>query len=203
MDTKTVVALLRCFLLTTLVQSAPTPPLTFKEAIEQTKMVVEKILTGLPAVHAATINIQGWTLDSPTNLQTMEDSLRIPNPPVIKPLSEGFTLETCVGHMLAGIQLYQGLVGVLSDKLSGLSDLKADLRDLLLRINKMEEVGQLSGTSGSDQNSASDLASRLPGNYEVQVAVHLTLSRLQSFCHDMMRSLRNIATYRTQPSGGR
>lgn len=65
----------------------------------------------------------------------------------------------------------------------------------------MKEVGRLSGANGSDQNSALDLVSRLPGSYEVQVAAHLTLSQLRSFCHDVIRSLRNIATYRPQATG--
>lgn len=45
--------------------------------------------------------------------------------------------DTCVSRMSAGSRLYQGLLGVLSDRLSGLSDLRADLRDLLTHINKV------------------------------------------------------------------
>lgn len=45
--------------------------------------------------------------------------------------------DDCVSRMAAGSRLYQGLLGVLSDRLSGLSDLWADLRDLLTRINKV------------------------------------------------------------------
>ena len=39
--------------------------------------------------------------------------------------------------MSAGSRLYQGLLGVLSDRLSGLNDLRADLRDLLTHITKV------------------------------------------------------------------
>ena len=39
--------------------------------------------------------------------------------------------------MWAGSQLYQELLAVLSDRLSGLDDLRADLRDLLTQINKV------------------------------------------------------------------
>ncbi|KAK2894294.1 colony stimulating factor 3 (granulocyte) b [Channa argus] len=199
MNAGIVVALLHCFLFAVLVQSAPTapPPLAFREAVERTKALVEKILTDLPTVHAATVNIQGLTLDSSSqtaNLQMMVMSLGISASPVIKPLSEHFTLDMCVGRMLAGSQLYKGILGVLSERLSGLSDLKAELRDLHLHINKMKEVAKLSGTDSSDQSSVSDLAARLQDDYKVQVAVHLTLSQLRSFCHDMIRSLRNIAT---------
>lgn len=43
------------------------------------------------------------------------------------------------------------------------------------------------------QPTATSLASRLTGDYEVQVATHLTLVQLQSFGQDIVRSLRNIA----------
>nr|XP_020478719.1 granulocyte colony-stimulating factor-like isoform X2 [Monopterus albus] len=180
--------------------SSPTNlSLMFREAVEQTKMLVEKILKDLPTVHAAAVTIEGLTLNPPSqtiNLEMMAMSLGIPAAPVIKPLSERFTLDICVSRMLAGTRLYQGLLGVLSDKVDGLDDLKVDLRDLLLRISKMKEAAQLEGGDSLDQNSRLDLASRLPGNYEVQVAVHLTVSQLRSFCHDLIRSLRTIATYR-------
>lgn len=51
--------------------------------------------------------------------------------------------DMCVSRMLAGSQMYLEVVGVLSDKLGGLSDLKADLRDLLLRINKVTHTPEV------------------------------------------------------------
>ncbi|XP_049924879.1 granulocyte colony-stimulating factor-like [Epinephelus moara] len=199
MNPATVAALLHCFLLADLIQSAPvSSPLT--EAAERAKTLVEKILRDIPTVHAATVTTQGLTLDSAaqtTNLQVMVTSLGIPAAPVLKPPSERFTLDNCVSRMAAGSRLYQGLLGVLSDRLSGLSDLRADLRDLLTRINKMKEAAQLSGGSAADQSL--DLASRLHGNYEVQVATHLTLTQLRSFCHDLIRSLRAVSTYKLRP----
>ncbi|XP_044037135.1 granulocyte colony-stimulating factor-like [Siniperca chuatsi] len=209
MNTLTVVALLHYFLFAVLVQSAPVSspsdqPAAFREAAERAKTLVEKILRDIPAVHTATINTEGLTLDpstQTTNLQMMVTSLGIPAAPVLKPLSERFTLDTCVSRMSAGSRLYQGLLGVLSDRLSGLSDLRADLRDLLTHINKMKEVAQLGGAV--DQNHSLDLASRLHGNYDVQVAAHLTLTQLRSFCHDLIRSLRAIATHRPRAEGTR
>ncbi|XP_049417202.1 granulocyte colony-stimulating factor-like [Epinephelus fuscoguttatus] len=203
MNPATVAALLHCFLLADLIQSAPvSSPLT--EAAERAKTLVEKILRDIPTVHATTVTTQGLTLDSAaqtTNLQMMVTSLGIPAAPVLKPPSERFTLDDCVSRMAAGSRLYQGLLGVLSDRLSGLSDLWADLRDLLTRINKMKEAAQLSGGGAADQSL--DLASRLHGNYEVQVATHLTLTQLRSFCHDLIRSLRAVSTYKLRPSGTR
>jgi len=138
--------------------------------------------------------------------------------------------------MSAGSQLFQDLLGVLSSKLSGLEDLRADLRDLLTHINKvthtpamtsqlhaaalslheqpafwscdhgcdwltavcalqLKELGELGG-DGSDQSPSLDLAPHLHDSYKVQVIVHVTLTQLRSFCHDLTRSLRALATYR-------
>ncbi|XP_073351153.1 uncharacterized protein [Pagrus major] len=194
-----VVALLHYFLV--VVQSAPVSssnlPPAFTQASNRAKMLVEKILRDIPTVHTATINTEGLTLDpstQTTNLQMMVTSLGIPAAPVLKPPSERFTLDICVSRMSAGSRLYQGLLGVLSNSVSGLSDLQADLRDLLTHLNKMKEEAQLDTVV--DQDHSLDLARRLHGNYEVQVAVHLTLTQLRSFCHDLIRSLRAIATYR-------
>ncbi|XP_045896035.1 granulocyte colony-stimulating factor-like [Micropterus dolomieu] len=209
MNTLTVIVLLHCFLLAVLVQSAPVSspyeqPPAFKEAAERAKTLVEKIMRDIPTVHAATVITEGLTLEPSSqtaNLQMMMTTLGIPAAPVLKPPSEHFTLDTCVSRMSAGSRLYQGLLGVLSDRLSGLSDLRADLRDLLTHINKMKEVAQLGGEA--DQNQSLDLASHLRGSYEVQVATHLTLTQLRSFCHDLFRSLRAIAAYRPQAAGTR
>ncbi|KAM9843916.1 colony stimulating factor 3 (granulocyte) b [Aulostomus maculatus] len=203
MDAPTVASLLlSCFLFPLLVQSAPTslssdPPPAFRESAERARMLVEKILDDIPSVHAAAITIQGLTLDPPvqmTHLQTMVASLGIPSAPVLKPLSERFTLDMCVTRMARGSQLYLRMLQVLSNRLSSVSRLQADIRDLLTQIAKMKEAAQLTG-GGEDQSHGPDL-SGLHSNYEVEVAAHLTLSQLQSFCHDLIRSLRAVATYR-------
>ncbi|XP_041634099.1 granulocyte colony-stimulating factor-like [Cheilinus undulatus] len=195
MNTFIVAAVLHVFLCSLLVQSAPISspsdlPPAFREAAAQAKTLVEKILRDIPAVHGATVNTEGLTLDPSTqteNLQMMATTLRIPAAPVLKPLSERFTLDVCVSRMAAGSRLYQGLLGVLSESLDGLTDLQADLRDLLMNINKMKEAAQLSSSS-EDQN----LDFHPQGNFEVQVAIHLTLKQLRSFCHDLIRSLRAV-----------
>uniref|UniRef100_A0A3Q3VKR8 Uncharacterized protein n=1 Tax=Mola mola TaxID=94237 RepID=A0A3Q3VKR8_MOLML len=200
-----VITLLHYFLFA--VQSAPTrsfdAPLAFTEAAERAKTLVQIILRDISTVHAATINTEGLTLENSahtTNLQMMATSLGLPAAPVLKPPSEHFTLDICVSRMWVGSRLYQGLLGVLSDRLSGLDDLRADLRDLLTQINKMKEAASLDG-GVLDQKL--ELASRLHGNYEVQVATHLTLTQLRSFCHDLMRSLRAVATYRPRAAAAR
>lgn len=42
------------------------------------------------------------------------------------------------------------------------------------------------------QPTPTPVALRLPGEYEVQVAAHLTLVQLQSFGQDVVRSLRSL-----------
>ncbi|KAL3054445.1 hypothetical protein OYC64_006726 [Pagothenia borchgrevinki] len=198
MKPATVATLLLCFLLVVLTRSAPlssAPPAALQAAAERAKTLVEKILRDVPAVYEAAVTMQGLTLDPPSqtsDLQMMVSSLGIPPAPVLKPPSETFTLAVCVTRMSAGCQLYQGLLGDLSERLSGLSDLRADLRDLHTHINKMKEAAHLVGVG---EGQSVDLASRLHGNYEVQVAAHLTLTQLRSFCHDLVRSLRAVAAY--------
>lgn len=64
-------------------------------------------------------------------------------------------------------------------------------------VSQMRE-GARPGAHLSDQDQTTDLglSSRLHSNYELQVAVHMTLTQLRSFCYDMIRSLREFATYR-------
>ncbi|XP_047428237.1 granulocyte colony-stimulating factor-like [Mugil cephalus] len=194
MDAPIVIAILHCFLFASLVRSAPVSSLTncppaFREAAEQAKTLVEKILQDIPAVHRATVNSESMNPSSPTtNLQVMATSMGIPASPVLKPLSERFTLDLCVSRMLEGSQLYHGLLGDLSKKLSGLEDLRVDLRDLQTHISKMKDAAQLGG-DGSEQNPSLNLQS----SFDVQVAAHVTLTQLRSFCHDLVRSLRAIA----------
>ncbi|XP_072225026.1 colony stimulating factor 3 (granulocyte) b [Leuresthes tenuis] len=196
MDTTTVVALLHCFLFASLVQSAPISSPAFKEAANRAKTLVEKLLKDIPAAHSAAVSTEGFTLSGQiSNLQLMVTSMGIPAAPVLKPLSDRFTPDRCLSHMSAGSQLFQDLLGVLSSKLSGLEDLRADLRDLLTLINKLKELGELGGDA-SDQSATLDLAPHLHDSYKVQVIVHVTLTQLRSFCHDLTRSLRALATYR-------
>lgn len=125
--------------------------------------------------------------------------------------------DTCVSRMLAGVQLHQNLLAVLSGRLAGLEELKADVRDLLAHIMKvpptaagssscirmelqlslfqLKEAALMEG-SALEQNRGSDLDARLTDSYTVQVAAHTVLTQLRSFCHDLTRSFRALATYR-------
>ncbi|XP_061837552.1 uncharacterized protein [Nerophis lumbriciformis] len=202
MHAHNVFRLLCCFLLPRALRSAPAaaawPPL--RDAVDRARMLVDKIAKDIPAVHVTVVSTEGLTLDlcqQASSWQMMAASLGIPPAPVLKPLSDGFTPETSVSRMAAGGRLYQGLLGVLSGHLGRLDHLRADLRDLLTQIAKVREAAQLSeAVVDQDQNQDADLALHLHGDYEVQVAAHLTLCQLRSFCHDMIRSLRALAVLR-------
>uniref|UniRef100_A0A3Q3C8E4 Uncharacterized LOC102308930 n=1 Tax=Haplochromis burtoni TaxID=8153 RepID=A0A3Q3C8E4_HAPBU len=192
-----VVALLHCCLLAALVQSAPVsspsnPSQTFKEAVERVMRLVEKIRKDVRSVHGSIINIDGFTLDPSSQtgeLEMKRINLGIPDPPVLKELSEQFTADMCVSRMLAGGRLYQGLLVDLSRRLGGLEALSAELRDLVTHINQ-EVLGFIQVVWSL---LSLDLTLNLHGNYDVQVAAHLTLCQLLEFCHDLIRSLRNMA----------
>ncbi|XP_038161552.1 uncharacterized protein LOC119796870 [Cyprinodon tularosa] len=196
MDTWTVTLLLHYFLFASLVRSAPVGSPPFRETALQAKTLGEKILKDISAAHAA--NVESFTLGSlsqTSNLQTMAASMRIPSSPALKALSERFTLDMCVSRMLAGVQMYQNLLEVLSSKVSGLEDLKVDLRDLLNHINKLKEAAQL-GADSSVPTASSDLATHLQDSYSIQAAVHISLTRLRAFCHDLNRTFRVLSTHR-------
>lgn len=63
-------------------------------------------------------------------------------------------------------------------------------------VVQMQEPGQMSSVS---QYEASGLASRLPGDYEVQVATHFTLLQLRDFTQNLKRSLRNVEHLTSRP----
>ncbi|XP_077386408.1 colony stimulating factor 3 (granulocyte) b isoform X2 [Festucalex cinctus] len=161
-------------------------------------MLADKIAKDVPTALA-----QVSTLDLPQptdDLQMMAASLGIPPAPILKPLAPNFNMDTCVNRMVAGVRMFQGLLGVLSERLGGLDRLRADLRDLLTHIAKVREAAWPGGaemTQDEDRDQWAGLAGRLQGDYEAQAAAHLTLTQLRSFAHDIIRSLRAIAAQRT------
>ncbi|CAL8264932.1 colony stimulating factor 3 (granulocyte) b isoform X1 [Gadus morhua] len=170
----------------------------FKLAVVRSNTLVEKILEDIPVVHKNTIHSTGLILEPSSQgpmLQRMVLTLGIPTPPALMPLSAHFTLENSLSRMSVGIKLQQDLLGALAARLEGLDDLRADLRDLLTQINKMQELGRW---SSDEPYQSPDIAANLHGDYELQVATHLTLTQLRAFCQDIVRSMRNISVYRPQ-----
>uniref|UniRef100_A0A3B5MWX5 Uncharacterized protein n=1 Tax=Xiphophorus couchianus TaxID=32473 RepID=A0A3B5MWX5_9TELE len=177
-----VLKMLQYFLFASLVRSAPAglpsnlPP-EFRETALKAMMLGEKILKDISAAHAAAVKVKTVWLVQIGFLFL---------------LLLWFFNETLVSHMLAGVQMYQNLLEVLSSKVSGLDDLRADLRDLLNHINKLKEVAQLT-VEVSDQNPSTNLASHLQNSHNVPVAFRLTFTRLRSFCHDLNRTFKHLS----------
>ncbi|KAG7492370.1 hypothetical protein MATL_G00013490 [Megalops atlanticus] len=176
----------------------------FHRAVERSQSLVNKVLNDIPEAHKSCVRSKSLTLQPSSeskNLQYMESSLGIPRAPTLKGLSDEFRLEMCLDRMSEGLQMYQDLLGVLSDRVSTperLTELRADITDLLAQVVKMREMAHL---ETGVKYAGSGLASRLTGDYEMQVATHLILVQLQDFTRDIFRSLRNMGETKPEVQG--
>ncbi|KAJ8414467.1 hypothetical protein AAFF_G00053370 [Aldrovandia affinis] len=176
----------------------------FHRVVERSQSLVNKILNNIPEAHKFCVSSKSLTLHPSSEskkLQYMESSLGIPRAPTLKGLSAEFTLEMCLNRISEGLQMYQDLLGALCDRVSTpkkLEELQDDIRDLLVQITQMYELGQFEARV---RYEGSGLASRLTGDFEVQVAAHLSLVQLQDFAQDIFRSLRNMAQTKPGLSG--
>ncbi|XP_078146949.1 colony stimulating factor 3 (granulocyte) a isoform X2 [Centroberyx gerrardi] len=187
------------------VRSAPLPELpganrtlvadpAFQEVLLRSLSLIQKVLLSISETHKSCIHTETLQLNSTenANLKTMEDTIRFPSAPVVKAISESFTLETSLRRMSEGLQLHQDLLKSVLPQLDNkdcVTELLADIRDLLIQIHKMLRKVQ---AEPGVQPTASTLALRLQGEFQVQVATHLTLVQLQSFVQDMARCLRSL-----------
>ncbi|XP_029933803.1 colony stimulating factor 3 (granulocyte) a [Myripristis murdjan] len=200
-----IVIAIPCCYMASFVRSAPLPELPgvnrtlvedpgFQELVERSHSLIQKVLLSIPEAHKSCIHTETLQLNSAENakLVVMAANIGIPSAPVLKVVSDNFTLETCLSRMSEGIQLHRALLSAVLprlDKKDRVNELLADTRDLLVQIHKMQKMVQ--GESAV-QPTPPALNLRLPGEYEVQVATHLTLVQLQSFGQDMVRSLRSL-----------
>ncbi|KAK7877330.1 hypothetical protein WMY93_031980 [Mugilogobius chulae] len=104
----------------------------------------------------------------------------------------GGRAEDCVRTMWAGLEQQQRIVGELSSKLSALSDLHADLRDLQEQVSSM--MSSMGVVISPLAQSESSLLTRLHDDFQTQMATHLTLTTLREFCQDLRRSFRALAS---------
>ncbi|XP_008288010.1 colony stimulating factor 3 (granulocyte) a isoform X2 [Stegastes partitus] len=164
----------------------------FQEIVETSRSLTEKILLSIPDMHKSCIHTETLKLNSSENakLVIMASTIGIPSAPVIKVVSENSSLEDSLTQMYEGLQLHRALLSSISprvgnkDKVTGLM---ADVRDLAIQINKMLKMAQSEVVA---QPNPTPVALRLPGDYEVQVATHLTLVQLQALGQDIIRCLR-------------
>ncbi|XP_028264179.1 uncharacterized protein LOC114437585 isoform X2 [Parambassis ranga] len=191
----------------TVARSAPLPGRSalvedpsFQELIQRSRSLTEKILLSIPTTHRSCIHTESLQLNSSENakLVTMATFIGIPSAPVLKVASENVTLEDSLSRMYEGLQLHQALLSSVSSKLESndkVTGLMADIRDLAIQINKMLKMAQ---AEAAVQPTPTPVALHLPGDYEVQVAAHLTLVQLQSFSQDMVRCLRSLDQEETE-----
>ncbi|XP_035385366.1 uncharacterized protein LOC118241924 [Electrophorus electricus] len=190
--------------------------------VEHAKSLVKKILSDVTEVHHSCVIMEGFTLGPSAEMKNLDfvmTLLAIPSPPRMVPISETHTLISCVflgsvldllcvlgndqafvpfqevslNHMAEGIQLHQHLLQEVEGKLTcsdRLTPFLADLRDLSAHVHQVQQLAKVTPTE--PHGSSSDLSSRLHGDYQVQVAIHLILQQLQSFGQDMFRTLRHI-----------
>ncbi|XP_026171630.1 colony stimulating factor 3 (granulocyte) a isoform X2 [Mastacembelus armatus] len=167
----------------------------FQEIVQRSRGLTQKILLSIPDTHKSCIHTGTLKLNSSenANLVIMASNIGIPSAPVLKAVSENFTLETCLTQMSEGLQLYRALLSSVSPRLENrdtVTELMADIRDLSIQISKLLKMVQIEVVV---QPSPTPIALRLPGEYEVQVAAHLTLVHLQAFGQDMVRCLRSLS----------
>ncbi|XP_066531652.1 colony stimulating factor 3 (granulocyte) b [Hoplias malabaricus] len=189
------VFLLCCLLAVSLSAPVPFTP-EVSQHLEHGKSLTNKLLSEIPTVHLSCVNNQALSLDPSgevKNLAYITAQLSIPPAPQLVPISE--SVETSLSRISEGLQLHQGLLQELREKLKcseTLSSLLADIRDLSSQVSKIQ---QLAGFPSSETpSSSSSLSSRLTGDYEVQVATHRVLQQLRSFGQDAFRVLRHIHT---------
>ncbi|XP_054455064.1 colony stimulating factor 3 (granulocyte) a [Anoplopoma fimbria] len=194
-----IVFVIPCYM-ATVARSAPLPERSalvegqFQDIVQRSRSLIQKILLSIPDTHKSCIHIETLQLNSSENakLVFMASNIGIPSAPALRVVSENFTLETSLRHMSDGLQLHRALLSTVSlrlenkDKVMGLM---ADIKDLVIQINKMLKLVQAGVVV---QPSPTPMALHLPGEYEVQVAAHLTLVQLQSFGQDTVRCLRSL-----------
>ncbi|KAM7370979.1 hypothetical protein PAMP_010485 [Pampus punctatissimus] len=185
-----------------LVQCAPLPDLfgihgalikdpQFQQIVTRSRSLTEKILLLIPETHKSCVHTETLQLSSSENakLGIMASNIGIPSAPVLKVVSENFTLETSLRRMFEGLHLHRNLLSSVCGNKDRVIELMADIRDLGFQINKMLKMLQ---TETVVQPTPTPVALRLPGEYEIQVAAHLTLVQLQSFGQDMVRVFRSL-----------
>ncbi|XP_041819168.1 colony stimulating factor 3 (granulocyte) a [Chelmon rostratus] len=165
-----------------------------QEMVQRSRSLAEKILLAIPDAHKSCIRSEALQLSSSENakLVLMAATIGIPSAPVLRAVSENFTLETCLRRMSEGVQLHRALLTSVSPRLESkdkVTELLADIRDLGIQINKILKMVQGEAVLPP---TPTPVALSLPGDYEVQVAAHLTLVQLQSFGQDMIRCLRSL-----------
>uniref|UniRef100_A0AAY4C589 Uncharacterized protein n=2 Tax=Denticeps clupeoides TaxID=299321 RepID=A0AAY4C589_9TELE len=188
------VALLRAAPVTRVgMEGSPQNQSQFPAAVAAARSLSRKLVDAVGRTHAACVQSPSFTLDPSSDTgkwQYMAASLGIPAVPALSPPSNGSMVDTdTLKQIMIGLQLHEGLLKAIWPYLSNrepLDLLQADIKELTEQIYQILELLE---EPASLQPPSVNLASGLT-DYQVQVALHLTLQQLQSFGHNVFRILR-------------
>lgn len=179
----------------TLLYAAPLPQHdALTRVVERGVSLVKKILNDIPRVHEAYVKKTGLDLELSSESHDLEYLLSdfgIPAPPVLKSISEEFTLTMSLSHMVEGLDLHHELLQDIMSSTETRDSLLADIKELADQIKEMQKLVQIPVTVC--KRNLPDFSSRLNSNYKVQVAAHLSLQQLNRFTQAVFRGLRHIA----------
>uniref|UniRef100_A0A3B3ZKH9 Colony stimulating factor 3 (granulocyte) a n=2 Tax=Periophthalmus magnuspinnatus TaxID=409849 RepID=A0A3B3ZKH9_9GOBI len=166
----------------------------FQDLVQRSHSLIQKILLSISDVHSSSIHIKTLKLNSTENrkMEIMASNIGIPNAPVLTVVSENFPLETSLRHMSEGLQLHRGLLNFVLPKLNNnvkMAELSNDIGDLDLQIHKMLKLIQ---NTAVPTPTLEPVVLRLSGEYDIQVAAHLTLVNLSNFGQDVVVSLHSM-----------
>ncbi|XP_057682719.1 uncharacterized protein LOC130909833 [Corythoichthys intestinalis] len=164
----------------------------FQTLVRRSRSLTEKILIAIPDAHKTSVYAEMLKLDSSENAQlgTMASMINFPAVPELN--WERASLESSLIHTYERLQLDQALLNAVLTRLEnthGVADLTNNVRDLSFQISKMLRALP---TDYVVQMTPSPVNLLLSGDFEVQVATHLTLLQLRSLGQDIRHFLRNL-----------
>ncbi|XP_061666779.1 uncharacterized protein LOC133495821 [Syngnathoides biaculeatus] len=172
----------------------------FQVLVRRSRSLTEKILLAIPDAHGSSVHTETLKLNSSENakLGTMALRINFPAAPVVKIASEKVLVASSLKHIHDGLQLHRDLLSTVSPRVETdkLTDLANTVRDLAMQIGKMLRALQADYVAQATPTSPVNLY--LHGDFEVQVAAHLTLLQLQSLGQDIHRFLRGLDTSREE-----
>lgn len=166
----------------------------FYDLGHRSQALIDKVILAIPETHKSCIHSETLQLNSNEHikLQLMAAKIGITSAPILKAVSKDFPLDSCLRLMLEGLQLQQDRLQAVTQhvaKTDRVAEMQTDIRDLLIQIKKMLKIVQ---GEAAVQPTSSNLVLNVNGEFEAQVAMHLTLVHLQDFGEHVVRSLRNI-----------
>ncbi|XP_052468246.1 uncharacterized protein LOC128025757 [Carassius gibelio] len=172
-----------------------------KETIQLAHSFINKILEDTPKAHAAWVNSKSLTLGDNSTIQQLgllEEEM-IPSDPALLNFSSNCSMETCLAHIVKGLQRHLNLLNEISKKLSKtdqLSELKADIQELRSLIKKLQKQAGFDPSKQEKdeqlQTLVHDLHKHLTNDYLIHVAAHLTIQQLLDFSCEVLRSFLRI-----------